>query len=302
MIWIPAALTAAFFLAWRTALQQKVRGEMSVGAASLARFFFGFPVALFLLAGFLIISGQSRLPALPPAFWAACWAAGFAQMVATNLIVLSMGQRNLVSGTAYMKTETLLAALLGWALLGEVLHPLAWGGIALAFAGIVLLSTRKGARGLIEWMQGLGQPAALSGLSAGLLFAVTALFVRIASQQIADSGRSLAGLLVLASVLGFQALMQTCWSLWREPDQVLAMLRGWRLTGLVGLLGALASAGWFIGYAMAPVALVGIVGQTQIFWSLAFGRWYLKEPVTLSETGGLLMVGAGVVMALAASL
>lgn len=70
MIWLPATFLAGLFQAWRTAVQQRVRAELSVNAAGLVRYLFGFPVGCLLLAGgfyfevrFLRIYGAS--PFLP---------------------------------------------------------------------------------------------------------------------------------------------------------------------------------------------------------------------------------------------
>lgn len=284
------------------AVQQRIRAEMSVNAAALSRFFFGWPIACMMLAGYMLATSRTALPALDASFWWFAWLAGFAQMLATNLIIMSFGFRNLVSGTAYMKVETLIVALLGWFILGETLAPLAWMGIGIAFVGILFVSVEGGARGLIQWLRGLKQPAALTGLSAGLLFALTAIFIKQSANAITDVERTYAGLIVLTAVLGFQALMQGIYVIIREPDQFRAMLVRWRITAQVGILAATASAGWFIAYAHAPVALVGILGQTQILYTLGFGRFYLKEPLSQSELTGILLVGAGVIMALASSL
>ncbi|MEH6756055.1 MAG: DMT family transporter [Parasphingorhabdus sp.] len=301
-IWIPATLLAALFLAWRMAIQQRIRAEMSVNAAALSRFFFGWPIAGALLAGYMLATGRTALPPLESGFWIYAFAAGFAQMLGTNLIIMSFGYRNLVSGTAYMKVETLIVALLGWLILGETLAPLAWLGIAIAFVGILSVSVEGGAKGLWRWLRGLRQPAALTGLGAGFLFALTAIFIKQSANAIVDIERTYAGLIVLTAVLGYQALMQGTYVILREPDQFRAMLVRWRVTAQVGLLAATASAGWFIAYAHAPVALVGILGQTQILYTLGFGRFYLKEPLGRSELIGIILVGIGVIMAMASSL
>ncbi len=49
MIWLPATLLAALFQAWRTAVQQRVRAELSVNAAGLVRYLYGLPVGMALL-------------------------------------------------------------------------------------------------------------------------------------------------------------------------------------------------------------------------------------------------------------
>ena len=52
MIWLPATLLAALFQAWRTAVQQRVRAELSVNAAGLVRYLYGLPVGIQLVAAY----------------------------------------------------------------------------------------------------------------------------------------------------------------------------------------------------------------------------------------------------------
>lgn len=284
-------------------MQARVRAQLSVNAAALSRFAFGWPVACIILAVYMTMTGAT-LPELPAQYWWSAWAAGFCQMVATNLIIISFGKQSLVGGTAYMKTETLIVAILGWAVLQEQLGLLIILGIVVAFLGVVMVAQpagKLGGRLAADWVRGLKSPAALTGLAAALLFAFTAIFIKLSANAVETDSRSYAGLIVLVAVLGFQLIMQGAWGLWREPAQVRAMFAHWRVTGQIGILAALASAGWFVAYAHAPVALVGIVGQTQILWTLGFGRFYLKEPLGRNELLGITLVTIGVVMALASA-
>ena len=60
-LWIPVAMTAALFQCWRTAMQQKLRGLMSVNAAGFVRYLYGVPMAslLFGAAGAISPALQS---------------------------------------------------------------------------------------------------------------------------------------------------------------------------------------------------------------------------------------------------
>ncbi len=80
------------------------------------------------------------------------------------------------------------------------------------------------------------------------------------------------------------------------------VLSSWRVSGQVGLLSALGSACWFTGFATAPVALVRIVGQVEVAFTMAFGHFYLCETMRRSELAGLILVAAGVILALAGTL
>jgi drug/metabolite transporter (DMT)-like permease len=292
-IWLPATLLAALFQAWRTAVQQRVRADLSLNAAGLVRYLYGLPVGLALLSAYMLWRGES-LPAVGWIFFACALAAGFAQIIGTNLLLMAFGYRNYVTGTAYAKTEAIQGALLSLLLLGERLALLTWVGIGVGVAGVILLST-GGAR---PRLRDLAQPAALCGLGAGLGFTMTSIFVKLATRDIATDDLVLAALLTLVVVQAGQTLMQGSYVLLREPEQIAAVARTWRVSAQVGALAALGSACWFTGFATAPVALVRTVGQVEVIFTLGFSRLYLKERVKRFEIGGLMLVGTGVALAL----
>jgi drug/metabolite transporter (DMT)-like permease len=293
LIWLPFTLLAALFQSWRTAVQQRVRAELSVNAAGLVRYLYGLPVGIALLCAYLGWRGAA-LPPLTAAFAGYCAAAGFAQIIGTNLLLMAFGYRNYVAGTAFAKTEAMQGALLAYLLLGETLSSLTLGGIALGVAGVMIVA----AGGQRLRAADMLQPAALCGLGAGLGFVMTSIFVKAATLQVENADKILAALLALVVVNASQTMMQGGYIVWREPDQVARVFRSWRTSGQVGLLAALGSACWFTGFASAPVALVRAVGQVEVLLTLGFSRFYLREARKPGEALGLLLVGAGVVLAL----
>ncbi len=293
IIWLPATLFAGLFQAWRTAVQQRVRAELSVNAAGLVRYLYGFPVACLLLALYVMWRSVA-LPVIGGSFLPFATLGGFAQVIGTTLLILAFGHRNYVVGTAYAKTEAVQGAILAMILLGEVLTPLTWVGIAVGVAGVVVLSSGGQRLRLAD----LTQPAALCGLGAGFCFALTSIFVKRATFALATNDKVFAALITLVAVLFLQLLMQGGFVLMREREQLPKVIRTWRVSGQVGLLAALGSACWFTGFATAPVALVRAVGQVEVIFTLLFGRFYLKEPLKRSEGAGLGLVALGVILAL----
>ena len=293
MIWLPATLLAGLFQAWRTAVQQRLRAQLSVNAAGLVRYLYGLPVGCLILLSWLTWHSET-VPNVGPAFLPFAAAGGLAQVIATNLLIMAFGFRNFVVGTAYAKTEAVQGAILAMILLGEMLSILTWAGIGLGVVGVIILST--GGQRLRR--SDLTQPAALCGLGAGLLFALTSIFVKSASFAVDTPDRVLAALTVLVAVQGLQLLMQGSYVFWRERDQIARVFTTWRTSAQVGILAAMGSAFWFTGFATAPVALVRAVGQVEVIFTLAFGRFYLREPLKRSEGAGLLLVAAGVLVAL----
>ncbi|WP_313803518.1 DMT family transporter [Sphingobium sp.] len=300
-IWLPATLLAGATQAWRTAVQRRVSKELSVNAAGLVRYLYGLPFTLMLLGGYRLLLA-APLPSPNPLFLLFCAAGGLAQIVATNLLIMAFAHRNFVVGTAYSKTEAVQGAILSFLLLGERLHPLAWAGIGSGVVGVMLLSTGGKRMGAVDFLKALGQPAALCGIASGFFFALTAIGIRRATQEVGGGDPILAALIVLVVTVTMQTGMQGGYLLLREPEQMDGLFRSWRVSGQVGLLSSLGSACWFTGFATAPVALVRIVGQIEVAFTLGFGHFYLGERMTRSEAMGLLLVAGGVVLALMGAL
>lgn len=300
-IWLPATLVAGAVQAWRTAVQRRVSHSLSINAAGLVRYLYGIPFALLLLGGYRLVF-PTAMPAIGPLFLPFCLAGGLAQIIATNLLIMAFKHRNFVVGTAYSKTEAVQGAVLSFLLLGERLHPLAWAGIGCGVMGVMLLSTGGKRMGPGDFLRALTQPAAITGIASGFFFALTAIGIRRATQSVGGDDRILAALLVLVATVLMQTLLQGAWLMWREPGEMRRVLANWRVSGQVGLLSALGSACWFTGFATAPVALVRIVGQIEVAFTMAFGHFYLKERMRGSEVAGLMLGVSGVALALAGSL
>lgn len=264
-----------------------------MNAAGLVRYLYGLPVGLALLAGYLLWTGDGW-PQIGLTFLGYAAAAGFAQIIGTNLLLMAFGYRNYVAGTAFAKTEAMQGALLAFLFLGETLSWLTLGGIVVGVTGVMIVAaggTRLRAADIV-------QPAALCGLGAGFGFTMTSIFVKSATFDIGTSDKILAALIVLVVVQACQTLMQGGYVAWRESEQLPRVFATWRTSGQVGLLAALGSACWFAGFATAPVALVRAVGQVEVILTLGFSRFYLREARKPGEALGLLLVGLGVMLAL----
>src|SRR3546814_7177485 len=127
-IWLPASLFGGLFQAWRTALQQRLRAELSVSGAGLVRYLYGLPFAFMFAAIWLTMRGDA-VPAFDSAFAGFAVAGAITQMAGTILLIMAFGHRGFVVGTAFSKTEAVQAALVTALFLGERLPLLAWIGI-----------------------------------------------------------------------------------------------------------------------------------------------------------------------------
>jgi drug/metabolite transporter (DMT)-like permease len=298
-IWLPATLLAGALQAWRTAVQRRMSRTLSVNAAGLVRYLYGLPVALAMMLAYQLIIAPAAFPALGRWFILFCAAGGLAQIVATNLLLMAFDERNFVVGTAYSKTEAVQSAILSVVLLGDHLSFLTWLGIGFGVVGVMVLSTGGKRMGPGELLRSLGQPAARYGIASGFVFALTTIAIRRATMEVGTPDHIRAALVVLAMTVTLQTLMQGGYLFWRERDQVAKVFAEWRTAAQVGLMSSVASACWFTGFASAPVALVRIVGQVEVAFTMAFAHFYLGEKTAKSEVAGLLLVAIGVVLALA---
>jgi drug/metabolite transporter (DMT)-like permease len=297
-LWIPITLTAALFQTWRTALQQRLRGLLSVNAAGFVRYLYALPTGLVFLLGSYRAAGIA-MPAPGARFFLDCAAGGLLQIVGTNLLIMAFGFRNFAVGTAYSKTEAVQGAIAAWIVLGEALTPVACLGVFIGVVGVLVLSLTGRGLQRHELLRATVQPAALCGLGAGLCFAFTAIFIKEANRALGSGHPILQALYGLVVTNALQTLMQGTWMAMREPDQLRAAFTTWRSSAWVGTLSACGSACWFSAFALAPVALVRSVGQVEMVFTLLFSRFYLKEQIRRADIVGLLLVVLGVALIVA---
>ena len=294
-LWLAATLSAALFQCWRTAKQQKLRGQLSVNGAGVVRYLYGVPVAgLYLFAWLTLMGGE--VPAFSWTFLALTLGGGVVQIIATNLLIMAFGFRGFAVGTAYSKTEAVQSAVLALVLLHEQVSALAWAGVSLSVCGVLYLSLAGRAMTAKEIIAGTFQPAALCGLAAGFGFGMASVLIKGASLELAAPHPVLGALVTLFLMNAMQTLLQGGYLAWREPGELLKVLASWRDSAWVGALSASGSTCWFIGFATAPVALVRAVGQVEILLTLLFSRFYLREKLQRRDVIGALIVVCGVVL------
>lgn len=296
-IWVGATILAGLFQTWRTALQQKLRGQLSVNAAAVVRYLYGVPVGMLFVALYLtLIGGSLSSPSWTYALY--CALGGLGQIIGTNLLIMSFGHRGFAVGTAYSKTEAVQAAFIALIFLGESFTPLAWLGIAVSVGGTLYLSLAGRVTSAREVLAATMQPSAIYGLGAGFAFALCALAIRAATQTLDGPDATLRALETLVVINMMQTVMQGGWLVARERSSIPQLFSTWRSSAQVGALSACGSACWFTGFAYAPVALVRAVGQVEILFTLLFSRFFLRERMKRTDVIGALTVVAGVVLVL----
>src|SRR3546814_21000800 len=121
--------------------------------------------------------------------------------------------------------------------------------------------------------------AALCGLGAGSMFALAAIAVKLATAELEGVDPIGSALVTLVVVMAIQTGLHILWVALRDRDTLCAVFRTWRNSSQVGLLSALGSACWYIGFAAAPAARVRFVGRVAVVFTLGCAHFSLREPV-----------------------
>jgi len=294
-LWIPITVGAAIAQSFRTAMQQKLRALLSVNAAGLVRYLYGVPVS----AGILLITLHVTGLPLPQWNWTFlmwCAISGLGQILGTNLLIMAFGYRNFAVGTAYAKTEAAQSSVVALVLIGEMLRPLAWIGIAVGLVGVQVLSLAGRGLNPRALLAATVQPAALCGLGTGFIFAIITVTIKLANHSIDSESIFLRAIFVLAVTNALQTVMQGGYVALREPQELKKAITTWRTSMWVGTLSALGSTCWFYAFALAPVAMVRSLGQIEVVFTLLFSRFYLHETLKRSEILGLILVVFSVIL------
>ena len=140
-VWVPVVLFAAAAQTVRNTAQRSLTAQIGTLPATLVRFLYGLPFALIYL---LVLYGlHDRAHGLPQFSWAYLgWIVlgAFFQVAATATLLLAMKERNFAVAVTLSKSEVLQVALFGAVFLAEWPSLNMWGAMALATAGVMMLS------------------------------------------------------------------------------------------------------------------------------------------------------------------
>jgi drug/metabolite transporter (DMT)-like permease len=295
--WIPITLSAAFFQNLRSALQRHLKGRLSTTGATFSRFAYAAPLALVYVLALASLTGED-LPAPNPTFLAYAALGGLAQITATALLLYSFSFRNFAVGTTFSKTETVPTAIFGILILGDPLGLGAVLAIVISLLGVMaisLASTRMSFTGLLtSWTE---KPA-LIGLASGALFGISAISYRGASLSLGGQSFLIRAAYTLACVTVFQTLVMALYMRAREPGQLSAVFRSWRVSVWAGVTGMIASAGWFTAMTIQNAAYVRALGQIELVFTFAAAIFFFHERPNRTEVIGILLVIGGILLLL----
>ncbi|MEO0486570.1 MAG: DMT family transporter [Pseudomonadota bacterium] len=293
-MWIVITLFAAFIQSLRFALQKRLRmGTLGTAAATLARFFFAWPLLLALALSYAALAGLD-LPRLNVQFWVYGLAGALGQILGTVCTVALFQHRNFAVGATFKQTEVIQTVFIGLLLLGEGVPPAAFAAILIGVVGVIALSDSPGVAG--PWRARVFNQATALGLASGALFGLASVGYRGAALAMDGGDVALRSAFGLALLTLAQTVALLIWLALREPGQIRAMLRAWRVAGLVGLTSMLGSLGWFAAFSLQTAALVKALGQVELLFSFLASTFLFRERSTARELFGIAALTLSVVL------
>lgn len=294
-LWIPLTIAAAFLQNLRSTLQKQLTGKLSAIGATYVRFVYGLPVAAIYL-WLLIVFGGAPMPHPNALFVLYAIIGGVAQIWGTVLLVALFAYRNFAVGTTYSKTETIQTALFGIIVLGDHLSPGALAAILISLAGVVAISVAQSHLTLAAFWRSLGDRPTLMGIGSGACYGIAAVCYRAASLSLHEPNFLVSAGYTLVTVLFIQTVVMTAWLFIRHPAELLASFRTWRVSGLVGLAGALASVGWFTAMTIQNAAYVRALGQIELVFTFISSHFLFRERTKALELIGIALVIGGILL------
>ena len=291
-LWIGFTVVAALSQTFRNAMQRSLTARLGTVGATHVRFLFGLPFACVFIALMATVVAPPAGLRFDRVFWGWVLVGGLTQIVATALMLAAMQLRSFTVATAYVKSEPVLAAIMGFVFLGDRLGWVAVGAIVLATVGVVLMSV-AGAAGTESRLK-----PALFGIGAGAVFALSAVGFRGAVVALGDDPFYLRAAITLVIGLTIQSLVLSAWLLARSPGTLTEIFKAWRPALAAGALGAFASLCWFIAFALQTAALVRTVALVEIIFAQAISRKLFAQRSGLAETVGIVLVVLGVLVLL----
>ncbi len=270
---------------------------LSGQGAAYSRFIFALPWAIIYCFVVQHLT-ESIWPSPSVKFWTYCLLGAVSQILATVALLKAFNFRSFAVATVISKLEILIVALLGFFLLGDVLTAIEVFGVLLCVVGLFALSAGQQQLSASSLLSGLANPATGYALLAALGLGASVIFFRGASLSLEHPNVLMSAAFALMMALVLQTVLMGGWLALREPGQILAVVKSWRWSSLVGVSGMLASACWFTAFTLHNASHVRALGQVELLFSFLVTSRVFREDVSALEYAGCAMVVAGIMLLL----
>ena len=296
-LWIPIVLVAAALQTARNAGQKHLSTRVSPWLAAWVRFGFGLPIALIYLV--IVLAGfDLPFPPLTGKFLVPALVAALMQIAGTVFLIRLFRLRNFAIGSTFVRTEAIIAAVLGSVVFSESIDLWGWLAIVISVTGVVLISVVRSTTRRTSLLGSIFNASAGVGLLAGFGFALASFFIRQASLSFADDNFVYTAAVTFIVVIGLQTLVLGLFIGLFERQEFRKLLGVWRPSLFVGVTSAIGSIGWFTAMTIQRVSFVKALAQIEFVFALFVAIWVFKEHPTRVEILGMVLIAIGIVVLL----
>lgn len=292
--WVAVALIAAAAQTARNAAQSSLTRQIGTVGATQVRFLFGLPFAVVFLALVYLGTGEA-LPALNVRMIGFTILGALAQIGATALMLITMKSQSFSITTAWLKTEPVIVAVVAAVVLGDPLTAPSLAAIAIATAGVLLISLKPGQGS--KWLEA---GPVLTGLIAAGLFGLSAIGFRGGVTGLETGGFLIRATTTLVLSLCIQTAILLVWMLAFDRPALRASFAVWRASLGAGFLGAFASQFWFLGFSLTSAANIRTLALAEVIFAAVVARVYFGQKPTPRQTIGMgvIILGVGLLLRL----
>ncbi len=296
-LWIPITVMAGFFQNLRSAIQKKLKDDLSTIGAAYSRFVYALPLVLVYL---LIVLKFGNLPTPEPnvRFLIFCLTGGISQILFTLSLLWTFTYKSFAVGTTFSKLEVIMVAIVAALALGETISQWAIFSIGISSLGVLALSMGERDLTVSSLVQGLFSKATLLGLTTACLLGTSSALFRGATQALDYEPFYANAAYTLAISLIMQTLIMGIGILIVDRANLVSVFRHWRWGGLAGIAGACASLCWFTAFTLQKAAFVRALGQIELVFTFLATLFYFREKVTGKEIIGVILITTGILLLL----
>ena len=296
-LWIPIVLVAAALQTARNAGQKHLSTRVSPWLAAWVRFGFGLPIALIYLV--IVLAGVDLpFPPLTGKFLVPALVAALMQIAGTVFLIRLFRLRNFAIGSTFVRTEAIIAAVLGSVVFSESIDLWGWLAIVISVTGGVLISVVRSTTRRTSLLGSIFNASAGVGLLAGFGFALASFFIRQASLSFADDNFVYTAAVTFIVVIGLQTLVLGLFIGLFERREFRKLLGVWRPSLFVGETSAIGAIGWFTAMTIQRVSFVKALAQIEFVFALFVAILVFKEHPTRVEMLGMVLIAIGIVVLL----
>jgi drug/metabolite transporter (DMT)-like permease len=294
-MWVVISLAAGVLQTARNGLARSLSGVLPATLLSWARFAFNLPFSVTLVAVLYLLGDGA--PELSVRFFALSLIGGIGQLLGNVALLSAFRVGTFAQAIVVHKTETALAALVGFAFFAQVPSALGWFGIALSVIGVIWIgyaSAPNDGTSLLTANRGTGL-----ALASAALLVVASFGIQQATEDLAERNPDVDGTLTLAAttlvhVTWMEVVILSGWLMLRQRDAFGKVPDHLGRLAAIGFTSFAASLGWFWAFTVSFVAFVKAVGQIESVLSVLLAIYLWKEQKTRDQLPGIALTIAGI--------